>query len=149
MQLNPDFRAFIELLNANRVRYLVVGGYAVAHHGHPRYTKDLDIWLEVSEANAASVSKTLADFGMGQIGLGPKDFLEPDAVIQLGYPPRRIDLITSLDGVTFEDCYARRTEVKWDGLSISMVDLQDLIKNKRAAGRYQDLADIENLDREV
>lgn len=145
MQLNPDFRAFVELLNANRVRYLLVGGYAVAHHGHPRYTKDLDIWLEASLANADCVLKALADFGMEGLGLSAGDFLEPNAVIQLGYPPRRIDLLTSIDGVSFEDCYARRVEAQWDGIRINIVDLQDLIKYKRASGRHQDMADIESL----
>lgn len=147
MQLNPDFRAFIEYLNANGVRYLLVGGYAVAHHGHPRYTKDLDIWLEVTQDNSERVIRTLSDFGLSQLGLEPTHFLEPNAVIQLGYPPRRIDLLTSLDGVAFEDCYAKRLEVDWDGLKIALIDLDNLIRNKRASGRHQDLADVENLER--
>lgn len=145
MQLNPDFRAFIEYLNANGVRYLLVGGYAVAHHGHPRYTKDLDIWLEVAPDNAIRVLKALDDFGMSQLGLEQKDFLEPKAVIQLGYPPRRIDLLTSADGVSFEDCFNSRVEVNWDGVRIPVIDLENLIRNKRASGRHQDLADIESL----
>jgi hypothetical protein len=109
--LNPDFREFIQSLNDNAVRYLVVGGYAVAFHGHPRYTKDIDLWLLSDPANAQRIIRALEQFGFGSVGLQPDDFLEPDQIIQLGYPPARIDLLTTLPGVEFEACYAARVEV--------------------------------------
>ena len=99
--LNPDFKEFIALLNANDVHYLVVGGYAVALHGYPRYTKDLDIWIERSAENADRIVKALQEFGFGSLGLKADDFLVTDQIIQLGYPPRRIDLLTALPGVEF------------------------------------------------
>ncbi|MEN8216920.1 MAG: hypothetical protein ABFS56_11230 [Pseudomonadota bacterium] len=99
MILSQDFREFIELLNYNQVRYLVVGGYAVAFHGHPRYTKDIDIWIWVSKNNAKKVLKTLDEFGFSSLGLKEEDFLEPGYVIQLGYPPNRIDILTQVTGL--------------------------------------------------
>jgi hypothetical protein len=143
--LNPDFREFIQSLNDNGVRYLVVGGYAVALHGHPRYTKDIDIWLWLDQQNAQQVIQALQQFGFSSLGLQPEDFLEPDQIIQLGYPPQRIDLLTTLPGVTFEACYPLRVEIELDGLRLSFIDLESLKKNKQASGRLQDLADLENL----
>lgn len=145
MILSPDFRDFFTSLNAARVRYLVVGGYAVALHGHPRYTKDIDIWVGLDEENAGRLIRAIEDFGFGSLGLRAGDFLVPDQIIQLGYPPSRIDLITTLPGVLFEECYASRVEVPVDGLNIHFIDLENLKNNKRASGRYQDLADLENL----
>jgi hypothetical protein len=144
--LSKDFKEFIALLNGYSVRYLVVGGYAVAFHGYPRYTKDLDIWIELSPENADNVLKALDDFGFGSLGLKPEDFLESNQIIQLGYPPNRIDLLTTLKDITFEDCYKARVVVDIQGLKISFIDLENLKKNKRATGRPQDLADAENLE---
>lgn len=146
MILNPDFREFFQLLNANRVRYLVIGGFAVAFHGYPRFTKDIDIWLWLNPDNAKKVVKALGDFGFGSLGLAMDDFLESEMIIQLGHPPNRIDLILSASGVDFEDCYQTRVEEEIDGVILPFIDLENLKKNKRAAGRAQDLADIENLD---
>jgi predicted nucleotidyltransferase len=143
--LNQDFREFIQSLNDNGVRYLVVGGYAVALHGHPRYTKDIDIWIELSEANAARLVEALREFGFGSLGLEVADFLVADQIIQLGYPPNRIDLITSLEGVDFETCYEVRVEVEIDDVTVNFIDLENLKQNKKATGRLQDLADLENL----
>lgn len=145
MQLGRDWREFIESLNANGVRYLVVGGCAVAAHGHPRYTKDLDVWLAVTPENARRVLQTLADFGFEGAGIGMDDLMTPERVIQLGYPPQRIDLLTSLVGVEFDECYQARVVIKLDGTPVNFIDVDNLIRNKRAAGRYQDLADVENL----
>ena len=144
--LSKDFKEFIELLNGYSARYLVVGGYAVAFHGYPRYTKDLDIWIELSPENADNVLKALDDFGFGSLGLKPEDFLESDQIIQLGYPPNRIDLLTTLKDIIFEDCYKARVVVNIQGLKINFIDLENLKKNKRATGRPQDLADAENLE---
>ena len=143
--LNQDFKEFIQSLNDNQVRYLVIGGYAVALHGYPRYTKDIDIWIGMSPDNAAKLVKALEQFGFGSLGLQAADFLVPDQIIQLGYPPNRIDLITTSPGVDFESCYASRVQVVVDEVTVNFIDLDNLKKSKRAAGRLQDLADLENL----
>ena len=144
--LNQNFREFIQSLNDNDVRYLVVGGYAVAYHGHPRYTKDIDLWIWLDKGNAQRTIQALVQFGFGSLELRPDDFLLPDQIIQLGYPPERIDLLTTLPGVVFEECYANRVEVDVDGVALTFIDLENLKKNKRASGRLQDLADLENLE---
>lgn len=143
--LNQDFREFIQLLNANQVRYLVVGGYAVALHGYPRYTKEMDIWIDMTQENAARIVQALEHFGFGSLGLKQEDFLEEDTIIQLGYPPRRIDIITTLPGVNFNACYTTRKSVVLDDVPVNFIDLESLKQNKRATGRAQDLADLENL----
>lgn len=145
MALNPDFKEFLESLNANNVRYLIVGGYAVAFHGHPRYTKDLDIWIERSQANATRLVKAINDFGFGSLKLNAKDFLQPGEIVQFGNPPNRIELFTSLKGVDFKKCFASRVRVDYGGIKANVIDLDGLKKNKKAVGRAQDLADLENL----
>lgn len=144
--LSKDFKEFIELLNENKVRYLVVGGYAVAFHGHPRYTKDLDVWIELSPDNANKILEALKKFGFGSLGLKPGDFLQSDQIIQLGYPPNRIDILTTLKDLKFEDCYNTKIGVEIQGLPIYFIDIENLKKNKRAAGRPQDIADADNLE---
>ncbi|HNT55114.1 MAG TPA: hypothetical protein PKG95_10410 [Anaerolineaceae bacterium] len=144
--LNPDFKEFIRLLNDNQARYLVVGGYAVALHGYPRYTKDIDIWIDMAPTNAARIIQALQQFGFGSLGLKEADFLDADTIIQLGYPPRRIDLLTTLPGIDFEACFSERVVVDIDGIEVNFIDLENLKKNKRATGRFQDMADIENLE---
>ena len=144
--LSKDFKEFLELLNENKAKYLVVGGYAVAFHGHPRYTKDIDVWIELSPANANNILNALKEFGFGSLGLKPDDFLESDQIIQLGYPPNRIDILMSLKDLKFEDCYKTKVEVEIQGLHIDFIDIENLKKNKRATGRPQDLADAENLE---
>jgi hypothetical protein len=142
---NQDFKEFIESLNANQVRYLVVGGYAVALHGHPRYTKELDVWVESNQENAHALLQALAQFGMGSLGLTKEDFLEPDQVIQLGSPPNRIDILVTVSGLEFKNCYTQRISVLLDGVEVNFIDLENLKRNKKASGRLQDLADLENL----
>lgn len=144
--LSKEFIEFIELLNAHNVRYLVVGGYAVALHGHPRYTKDLDVWIELSPKNAENIINALEEFGFGSLGLKPEDFLERDQIIQLGYPPNRIDILTTLKDIQFNDCYKEKFEIQIQGIKINFIDLENLKLNKRATGRPQDLADAENLE---
>ena len=143
--LSKDFKEFIDLLSAHNVRYLVVGGYAVAFHGYPRYTKDLDVWIELSLENAVRIINALEEFGFGSLGLKTEDFLEHDQIIQLGYAPNRIDILTTLTEVNFEDCYNARIEIEMQGVKINFIDLENLKRNKRATGRPQDLADAENL----
>lgn len=145
MILNPDFKEFFQLLNANEVQYLIVGGYAVAYHGYPRYTKGIDVWIWIDPDNAVRLVKALQDFGFESLGLQPTDFLEPETIIQLGYAPNRIDLIMGVPGVDFETCYAVRSQEVIDDVNLNFIDLAHLIKSKQVSGRAQDLADIENL----
>ena len=146
MTIAPDFSEFAACLNGREVRYLVVGGYAVAFHGHPRYTKDLAVWIERTPENVRRLLSGLGDFGFGAVGLVEADFLEPEQVIQLGYPPLRIDPLTSLVGVAFAPCYERREVLKVEDVELPFIDLEGLRANKRASGRHQDLADLENLE---
>jgi len=143
--LSQDFKEFVVSLNDNQVRYLVIGGYAVSLHGYPRYTKDIDIWIDMSPENARRMVEAMEQFGFGSLGLQADDFQAPDQIIQLGYPPNRIDLITTPPGVEFEPCYTSRVEVEIDDVKVNFIDLEHLKQNKRAAGRLQDLADLENL----
>jgi hypothetical protein len=144
--LSPDFSEFVALLAEHEVRYLIVGGYAVAYHGYPRYTGDIDIWLEPSSENAGRVVAALEAFGFGALGLGPETFTEPDSVVQLGYPPNRIDLLTGLEGVSFKTCFENRETAELDGIPVSFIGRDALLTNKRALGRHQDLADVDHLD---
>ena len=146
MVLNQDFKEFIGSLNDNGVRYLVVGGYAVALHGYPRYTKDMDIWVDMTAENAANIVKALDQFGFGSLGVDTSDFTVPDQMLQLGHPPGRIDILTTLPGVVFSECYPARTVVEVDGIFVNFIDLENLKRNKKATGRHQDLADLENLE---
>ena len=143
--LNEDFSELLVLLNKHSVRYLVVGGYAVAFHGCPRYTKDIDIWIDQEISNVERLMGCLAEFGFGSLGLKTDDFVAGDNVIQLGCPPRRVDLITGIRGMNFSAAYERRAVLRIDEVDVCYVDLADLIETKRIAGRLQDLADIEKL----
>lgn len=144
--LTPDFKEFAALLNSNGVEYLVVGGYALAAYGHPRYTGDLDFWIGTAGDNADRVLAALSQFGFGSLGIKREDLTEPNQVIQMGFSPARIDLLTSIDGVSFGDCYERRMVVEVDGLPLGFIALDDFRINKKAVGRYKDLADLEALD---
>jgi hypothetical protein len=144
--LNQDFKEFIQSLNNNGVRYLVIGGYAVAFHGHPRYTKDIDIWISMSSENASNMVKALDEFGFGSLGLKVDDFVVPDRIVQLGYPPSRIDILTTPSGVDFDTCYKARIQTTVDGILVNFIDLESLKRNKKSTGRHQDLADVENLE---
>ena len=146
MLLSSDFRDLIFLLNKNEVNYLVVGGYATSIHARPRYTKDLDLWLEISQVNAERVLMTLQEFGFGSLGIVKEDFLTPGLILQLGYEPNRVDLLTSLQGLEFSPCFARRLTVTLGELSIPVIAKDDLIVNKKSVGRTRDLADVEDLE---
>lgn len=147
MELSQDFKEFIESLNANRVRYLVVGGYAVAMHGHPRYTKDLDLWIDRTPANAKRMVRALSDFGFASLGVKASDLEGADRILQLGRPPNRIDILTSLLGVKFSHCFKKRVVIDVSGVPVNFIDVENLKISKRAVGRLQDLADVENLER--
>ncbi len=146
MVLNKDFREFIELLNSHKIKYLVVGGYAVTVHGYPRYTNDIDIWFWIDKSNAEKLIKALIDFGFGSLDIKIDDLLQPNKVIQLGYPPNRIDLLTSVSGLNFDDCYPKKVQIDIEGINIDFIDLENLKKNKKASGRHKDLNDLENLE---
>ena len=143
--LSPDFKEFIELLNAHNVQYLIVGGYALAFHGHPRYTKDIDVWIATNPENALRMLNVLKDFGFASLSLSQQDFLEQDNIIQLGLPPNRIDILTSVDGIQFADSHLESSIIEVDGIAIHLIGIHKLIENKIASGRLQDLADVERL----
>ncbi|MEJ2617385.1 MAG: nucleotidyltransferase [Ignavibacteriaceae bacterium] len=142
---SQDFKEFIELLNKNKIEYLVVGGYAVGIHGYPRYTGDIDIWIKISNEIADKMVSVLDEFGFGGYEIKREDFLNSNNVIQLGYPPLRIDIIMSIDGVNFEESYSKRVEKVIDGMPINFIGFEELIKNKRASGRDKDIIDLKNL----
>lgn len=145
MDLDRDFREFVASFVGHEVRFLVIGGYALAAHGFPRATGDLDTWVWPDRNNAAKIIASLVDFGFGSLGLSVDDFVEPGIVVQLGYPPYRIDIITSIDGVDFDHAWERRMTVDLGGLAMPVIGREELIRNKIAAGRPQDLADVARL----
>ncbi len=145
MKLHRDLNEFLRLLNAADVRYLIVGGYAVAAHGHVRYTRDLDVWLDASRANAARVVAVLSDFGFKSLAINESDLQEPGQVVQIGYDPARIDLMTSVSGLEFDSAFERRIETELDDIPIGIPCREDLMKNKLATGRLRDLADLQDL----
>ena len=148
MELQKDFRELLELFNAHDVHYLIVGGYALAYYGAPRYTGDIDIFVKPDSNNASLVLKALNDFGFGSAGLKLEDFTNPDNIVQLGYPPVRIDIMTSISGVSWEDAYKSRESGTYGDLRVSFIGLDQYIQNKRATGRKKDLADLEALGKE-
>jgi len=143
---SKDFKEFIELLNANKVEYLIVGGYAVGVHGYPRYTGDIDIWINPDEENIIKMPIVLEAFGFASTEMNENDFKNPDNIFRIGNPPYRIDIMTEIDGVTFKECYSNKISKDIDGTKINFIGLKDLIKNKQASGRKQDLLDLENLE---
>jgi hypothetical protein len=140
-----DFAELFACLNARGVRAIVVGGYALAFHAKPRFTKDIDILIEPTMENAAALVRALEDFGFGGLGLTTEDFTRPGMVVQLGVPPNRVDLMTSIDGVTFDEAWAGRAAGKYGDVSVCYLGRAELTRNKRASGRAQDLADLEAL----
>jgi predicted nucleotidyltransferase len=146
MILEKDFEDFVKLLNKHKVKYMVVGGYALALHGRPRHTGDLDIWIKISEDNAMRLLKVVNEFGMSALGLEKEDFLKPGYITQIGYPPLRIDILNNIDGVTFEEAADRIQKLQVDkSFTIYYIGLTDFLDNKQASGRKQDLADIKEI----
>ncbi|MBN1104287.1 MAG: hypothetical protein JXL84_12795 [Deltaproteobacteria bacterium] len=145
IDLHPDFKDFLKLLNSHDVRYMLVGGYAVGYHGYPRATGDMDIWIETSESNSKKLASVFTEFGMPSDTINESLFLEKDKVIRMGVPPVRIEVITGASGVDFNQCFSKRDVIEIDGILINFISLQDLKKNKRAAGRHKDLEDLEHL----
>ena len=145
INLPADFREFLKLLNANEVQYLLVGGYAVAYHGYPRATADMDIWIQVEPLNARRLVDALKKFGFNSPDLSVDLFLEEEKVVRMGVPPIRIEILTSISGVTFEECFQSRITDELDGIEVNLISLPHLKANKKASGRHKDLDDLENL----
>jgi hypothetical protein len=133
------------LLNSHQVEYLLIGGYAVGYYGYPRATADMDIWIATEPENAAKVVKVLQAFGFGVEEVTPDLFLQEEQIIRMGMPPVRIEILTTISGVSFEECYAERQVDVLDGIEVNLISLDHLKVNKKASGRYKDLNDLENL----
>ncbi len=142
MQLDSDFSEFVASFAAHDVRFMIVGGYALAAHGLPRATGDLDAWIGTDPTNARRILKSLDEFDFGDLDITQADLTSQDCVIQLGYPPYRIDILTRITGVEFDDAWNRRIELELDGVIVPFIGRGDLIANKRAVGRPQDVADV-------
>jgi len=145
MSLQKDLREFIELLNALRVRFVIVGAFAVAYHGYFRYTSDIDLFIDRSVENADRMFRAVEQFGFGDLKLTVEDFTQEDQVIQLGVSPNRIDVMTFLSGVSFDEAWTSREHGDLDGLNVPFISKEMLKRNKAASGRLQDLADLEYL----
>jgi hypothetical protein len=145
MEVQKDFREFLALLNEHEVDFMIVGGYALAFHGAPRYTGDIDVFIKPDNKNAQLIIKVLEEFGFSSLDLSVEDFQEENNVVQLGLPPVRIDIITSISGVTWEEAEASKEPGKYGDLSIFYIGKSQFVANKRAIGRTKDIADIEAL----
>jgi hypothetical protein len=145
VNLPPDFKEFLQLLSAHQVEYLLIGGYAVAYHGYPRATADMDVWIALHPQNAQKVVAALKAFGFDLPELSPALFLKEGQIIRMGVPPLRIEIATSISGVHFEECYAARVIDILDEVEVNLISLTHLKVNKKAAGRHKDLNDLENL----
>lgn len=145
INLPPDFREFLKLLNDRSVEYLLIGGYAVAYHGYPRATADIDIWIAVHPQNAEKTVGALKDFGFDLPQLTRDLFLKEKQIIRMGMPPMRIEIATTISGVDFQECWAERIVDVLDGVEVNIIGLKQLKLNKKAAGRHKDFDDLENL----
>ncbi len=145
MNLNQDFQEFVELFVAHEVEFLIVGGYALAAHGHPRYTKDLDVWVWIGPENAQRIIRAIEEFGFGDLGLTVEDFQEPDVMVQLGHEPQRIDILTYASGLDFSNAYKNRIYITVGKTQVPFISVGDLRTNKLATGRPRDLADVADL----
>lgn len=143
--LNPDYRDMLSAFADAEVEYLIIGAYALAVHGHPRATGDIDLWVRPDEENAERVFAALFEFGAPLTQVSKRDFEKPDTVFQIGVSPRRIDILTAIEGVEFEEAWKDRAEVELDGFCLPVISRKHLIANKRALGRAQDRADLERL----
>jgi hypothetical protein len=145
MPTNPDFRDLLSIFNEEGVEYLVVGAQAYIFYAEPRYTKDMDLWVRPTADNAQRVFRALARFGAPLQGVSPQDFADPEVIYQIGVAPNRVDILASLGGIDFPSAYANRTESTYAGVPFALLGKEDLICSKKAAGRPQDLLDVERL----
>jgi len=148
LEVQQDFKELLELLKKHKVEHIIIGAYALAFHGSVRYTGDIDILVNPDLENAKRIIAALEKFGFGSLGLKTEDFTSPDEVVQLGYPPVRIDILTSITGVSWEEAYENSAEGKYGDIGVRYIGKKELIINKRALGRKKDLADIESLTEE-
>jgi hypothetical protein len=146
MEIQKDFKELLELFNAHKVEYIIVGGYAMAFHGAPRFTGDIDLLVKPDSKNAQRILAALIDFGFGSLNLGESDFTRQGSVVQLGVPPVRIDIITSLSGVDWDKAQAGKVPGDYGGVAVYFLGKKEFILNKKATGRKKDLADLEALD---
>jgi hypothetical protein len=145
IRLPLDFKEFLQLLNAHHVEYLLIGGYAVGYHGYPRATADMDVWIAIHPHNAERIVTVLKEFGFDLPELSADLFLKENQIIRMGVPPVKIEITTTISGVTFEECYTERVVDVLDGVEVNLIDLKHLKINKKASGRHKDLNDLENL----
>jgi hypothetical protein len=145
--VNPDFRELLRALSDADARFLIVGAYAVSYHAEPRATADLDIWVDATPENAERVYRALRAFGAPLVDLSPVDLSTPGIVFQIGVAPRRIDVLTSIDGVIFAEAWPGRAEGSYEGVRFPVIGIDALVRNKRAVGRPKDLLDLELLGR--
>lgn len=145
IHLPPDFKEFLKLLNAHEVEYMLIGGYAVGYHGYPRATADMDIWIAVHPENSQRMVSVLKEFGFDVPELSPQLFSEEWQIVRLGVPPVRIKIATTIPGVDFGECYSERVVDMLDDVEVNLISLKHLKANKKASGRHQDLADLDNL----
>jgi hypothetical protein len=145
IRLPPDFKDFLRLLNSHQVEYLLIGGYAVGYYGYPRATADMDVWVAIHPQNAEKIVAALREFGFGVPELSLELFLRENQVIRMGVPPLRIEILTTISGVGFEECYAERAREMFDEVEVNFISLRHLKANKRASGRFKDLNDLEHL----
>ena len=145
IEFPQDFVEFLKLLNAHHVDYLLVGGFAVAIHGYPRATADMDVWVARNQANAERIVLCLREFGFDTPDVTPELFEDPDRIVRMGEAPLRIEILMEIEGVNFDDCYSRADEQLVDGSPVPVISLNDLKVNKRASGRPKDRDDLENL----
>jgi len=140
-----DFSEFLKLLQGHKVKYLLIGGYAVCYHGHVRSTGDMDIWVEKSAENAEKLVKALHEFGFQDKALEKEAFLKSDRIVRMGVPPVRIEIMNTITGVNFQESYEGRIEDQWNGVKVNIISLEKLRQNKRATGRLKDLSDLDHL----
>jgi len=145
IRLPPDFKEFLRLLGSHGVEYLLIGGYAVGYHGYPRATQDMDIWIAVHPRNAERMVAALRAFGFDTPNLSSALFLQDRSLVRMGAAPMRIEIVTTISGVSFGECYAARVTDVLDGVAVEIISLQHLKLNKKASGRHKDLDDLEHL----
>ena len=143
--LPPDFKEFLKLLQDHKVRYLLIGGYAVGYHGYVRATGDMDIWIEREKENAKKMVAVLEQFGFESSQLSSSQFMIPDQIVRMGVPPVRIEIMNTISGVVFQECFEKKVIENWNGVTAYIISLTKLKENKKASGRLKDLNDLEHL----
>ncbi|OGP60279.1 MAG: hypothetical protein A2V65_07930 [Deltaproteobacteria bacterium RBG_13_49_15] len=145
MVLPPDFKEFLNLLKGKNIQYLLIGGYAVGYHGYPRATNDMDIWIAIDPKNAEQMVLVLKEFGFDTPQLSKELFLKKNSIVRMGIAPMRIEILTTISGVNFEECFKQRVVEEIDGIEVNIISLKQLKINKKSSGRHKDLDDFENL----